>query len=195
VRRQSSVGGHSASSGSSSEWILSTMRAVTGLRLSGPEAPGSNTNSAWNSYQRSRVLMPNCVLGSVPLRVSFSKTKDIPCPCTTDSFKNAWSPPLTGSSTGYWRVIRRYAEHTAKKSSKSDPNWIGIKERRSVAVYVGDDTTDEDAFRALAGTGIGILVAHEPRPTAALYGLEDPREVSVFLERIITHESRRRVHS
>src|SRR3954466_13549685 len=33
--------------------------------------------------------------------------------------------------------------------------------------YLGDDLTDEDAFRALGDRGIGILVTDEPRETAA----------------------------
>lgn len=56
----------------------------------------------------------------------------------------------------------------------------------AVALYIGDDTTDEDAFRAVTDTGIGVLVANEPRPTAAIYGLKDPEEVGRFLERIAT---------
>lgn len=51
-------------------------------------------------------------------------------------------------------------------------------------VYVGDDTTDEDAFRAVAGRGSGILVAEEPRTTAASHALRDPGEVRRFLERL-----------
>jgi len=49
-------------------------------------------------------------------------------------------------------------------------------------VYLGDDTTDEDAFRALKGRGIGMLVAAEPRPSAADYRLRDTVEVRLFLE-------------
>jgi trehalose 6-phosphate phosphatase len=51
-------------------------------------------------------------------------------------------------------------------------------------LYIGDDVTDEDAFRAIAGKGIGILVAEEPRETAAAYRLRDPGEVRDFLERL-----------
>ena len=51
-------------------------------------------------------------------------------------------------------------------------------------LYIGDDVTDEDAFRAIAGDGIGILVSDTHRETAATYRLNDPEEVRVFLERL-----------
>jgi len=51
-------------------------------------------------------------------------------------------------------------------------------------LYIGDDVTDEDAFRAIAGKGIGILVHETDRATAAQYRLNDPDEVRVFLERL-----------
>ena len=52
------------------------------------------------------------------------------------------------------------------------------------ALYVGDDRTDEDAFEAVADDGAGILVAEEPRSSAARYWLRDPGEVRRFLEGI-----------
>jgi trehalose 6-phosphate phosphatase len=52
-------------------------------------------------------------------------------------------------------------------------------------IYLGDDVTDEDAFAAVAARGgIGILVAEQPRPTAASYLLRDPEEVRLFLEQL-----------
>lgn len=56
--------------------------------------------------------------------------------------------------------------------------------KETLPLYIGDDVTDEDAFRAVAGCGIGILVAEEPRETAATYRLRDPDEVRQFLERL-----------
>lgn len=49
---------------------------------------------------------------------------------------------------------------------------------RTVPLYVGDDITDEDAFRVVE---IGILVAEEPRETLASYSLRNPDEVRRFL--------------
>jgi trehalose 6-phosphate phosphatase len=55
----------------------------------------------------------------------------------------------------------------------------------AVLVYVGDDVTDEDAFRELRGRGIGVIVLGEDdRITAAEYSLSDTEEVSTFLERL-----------
>ncbi|MEJ2232354.1 MAG: trehalose-phosphatase [Syntrophobacterales bacterium] len=50
-----------------------------------------------------------------------------------------------------------------------------------VAAYLGDDLTDEDAFRAIKGKGIGILVREELRPTAADLWIEPPEELLTFL--------------
>jgi len=50
--------------------------------------------------------------------------------------------------------------------------------------YVGDDVTDEDAFRALRQRGIGIRVGEEAGATEASYQLADPEEVRCFLERL-----------
>jgi len=48
-------------------------------------------------------------------------------------------------------------------------------------IYIGDDRTDEDAFRALEQRGIGILVSEQSQPTAASYSLKNPAEIERFL--------------
>ena len=56
-----------------------------------------------------------------------------------------------------------------------------------VPLYLGDDVTDEDAFQALEGRGIGIFVADAEdlegadRPTAAKYILQSIHDVERFL--------------
>ncbi len=52
--------------------------------------------------------------------------------------------------------------------------------------YIGDDATDEDAFRAIEDRGIGIVVMNRPRPTRARYALKDPDAVGRFLEALRT---------
>jgi trehalose-phosphatase len=49
------------------------------------------------------------------------------------------------------------------------------------AAYLGDDQTDENAFRAIKGRGIAILVRPEPRPSVADIWLRPPEELSQFL--------------
>ena len=51
----------------------------------------------------------------------------------------------------------------------------------AVVAYLGDDLTDEDAFRALKGKGLTILVRPEPRPSEAEFWLKPPEELIEFL--------------
>lgn len=52
-------------------------------------------------------------------------------------------------------------------------------------IYIGDDRTDEDAFRALERCGVGILVSEKPTATAASYLLRNPSEVERFLRELV----------
>lgn len=58
----------------------------------------------------------------------------------------------------------------------------GIGDR--LPVYIGDDLTDEDAFRAMIGRGIGIIVGHHGAPTVATFRLSDVASVEDFLCRL-----------
>ncbi|XP_047974954.1 probable trehalose-phosphate phosphatase J [Salvia hispanica] len=54
-------------------------------------------------------------------------------------------------------------------------------------IYIGDDRTDEDAFKVLRerGQGSGILVSKIPKDTNASYSLQEPSEVMAFLRRLV----------
>ncbi|KAG4392326.1 hypothetical protein GLYMA_04G119700v4 [Glycine max] len=60
---------------------------------------------------------------------------------------------------------------------------LGLNCDDVLAIYVGDDRTDEDAFKVLkeANKGCGILVSRAPKESNAIYSLRDPSEVMEFL--------------
>jgi len=57
-----------------------------------------------------------------------------------------------------------------------------------IPFYIGDDVTDEDAFKALKGKGIGIAVQDHPKPTFAQYTLKDPKSVQKFLRLLVNED-------
>lgn len=62
---------------------------------------------------------------------------------------------------------------------------LGLDGADVLPLFLGDDVTDEDAFAAVASRGgLGLLVADQPRPTAAAYRLRDPEEALELLTRL-----------
>jgi alpha,alpha-trehalase len=66
---------------------------------------------------------------------------------------------------------------------------VELERGNALPIFIGDDRTDEDAFRALESRGVGILVSEQPQTTAASYWLKDPVEVERFL-RALTDDLR-----
>jgi len=58
---------------------------------------------------------------------------------------------------------------------------LGEMNPDTVAAYLGDDNTDEHAFRAIQDRGLSVLVRTKWRPTAARVWLKPPEELIEFL--------------
>jgi trehalose 6-phosphate synthase/phosphatase len=61
---------------------------------------------------------------------------------------------------------------------------LGSGNGSALPVFLGDDVTDEDAFRAIAQRGIGIVVAAAPCSSHAHYALHDVAEVQTLLQKM-----------
>ncbi|HSK98280.1 MAG TPA: trehalose-phosphatase [Euzebyales bacterium] len=63
---------------------------------------------------------------------------------------------------------------------------LDLDDRAHAPIYVGDDITDEDAFAAIADTGIGIVVAGDAdRDTRAVLRLDEPDETVALLDLVV----------
>jgi len=51
--------------------------------------------------------------------------------------------------------------------------------------YIGDDVTDEDAFRIIRTRGTGILVSEEPRASAADFRVSSPKQVQELFQKLL----------
>ena len=70
-------------------------------------------------------------------------------------------------------------------------NQLGLNQPGVLPLYLGDDTTDEDAFQALKNHGVSIYVGAPDKPTQADYFLQDPDEVKQFFQILIQQLKRR----
>ncbi|CAI0546684.1 unnamed protein product [Linum tenue] len=63
---------------------------------------------------------------------------------------------------------------------------LGLSNSDVLPVYIGEDRTDEDAFKVIQrrGQGYPIIVTSIPKDTKASYSLIDPSEVLTFLLRL-----------
>ncbi|MBU1888114.1 MAG: trehalose-phosphatase [Candidatus Omnitrophica bacterium] len=57
---------------------------------------------------------------------------------------------------------------------------------KALPIYIGDDVTDTDAFRALKGKGVSIFVGKPEKNIKADYYLKDTKEVARFLGQLLS---------
>ncbi len=89
-----------------------------------------------------------------------------------DRLRRAWPAKVV---TG-----KEVVEFTIGVADKGDAlRTLRHRSAATVAVYLGDDVTDEDAFAALAPGDVGVKVG--PGPTSATHRVESPEAVTDFL--------------
>jgi trehalose-phosphatase len=64
-------------------------------------------------------------------------------------------------------------------------NALGLEWNETSVVYIGDDVTDEFAFRTITTRGTAILVSDESRHSAADFRVSSVKEVKKIFEKII----------
>lgn len=62
-------------------------------------------------------------------------------------------------------------------------NWI-LKKKKAFPLYIGDDVTDVDAFRAIRDRGVSVFVGKPKKGISADYFVRNPREVEKFLKKL-----------
>lgn len=94
-----------------------------------------------------------------------------------------WTPLLAGTSLRLLpfdgglelRVTRPHKGDAVQAIRQSLPGDARV-------AYLGDDATDEDAFRSIGPDGLAVLVRAEHRATAASIWLRPPEELLMFLD-------------
>ena len=113
-----------------------------------------------------------------------------------DEIRTQVMPKLSLIAEGWGLILQDFdggLELRVPGRNKGDAVRTILEEMRpdAVVAYLGDDSTDEDAFKSIKGRGIGILVRKELRPTAADIWLTPPDELLEFLSNWIPESGRK----
>lgn len=103
------------------------------------------------------------------------------------SFKSSIVNTLTPMAERYSLELRNFDGGMELRAPGMDKGLVVQKilseSAKAVVCYLGDDLTDEDAFRALGSKGLSVLVNLDKRLTSADLWLRPPDELLDFLHR------------
>ena len=94
-----------------------------------------------------------------------------------------WQPVAAGGGVGLERVDGGVELRlSGRNKGTAVLSLVSEAPPGTLAVFVGDDVTDEDAFEVVREWGFGVRVGADDRPTLATGRLPDCASVAVFLE-------------
>jgi trehalose-phosphatase len=104
-----------------------------------------------------------------------------------EKMREAWAPHAEGELS--LLPFDGGLELRARARNKGDAvtDVLARSAPGTACAYLGDDLTDEDAFRAIRDKGLAVLVREKHRSTAAELWLSHPRELTAFFERWHLH--------
>jgi len=100
-------------------------------------------------------------------------------------FLQKWSAPAEAAGLALKEFDGGIELRVTVKNKGDAVNTIlsEVDQDEAVAAYLGDDFTDEDAFRAIKERGLSVLVRREFRETEADIWLQPPEDLLQFLHR------------
>jgi len=172
-----------------------------GFRISGPEGiemQHEETHSLLPQLEHlSELLENNRELSTVGIEIERKHM------AITVHYRNAPKGSHRTVSRVVREIIRPYKDFKAGRGKKiieirpavpwhkgRAVDWIlkkfeEIDQANYVPIYLGDDLTDEDAFKAIADTGLGVIVGEHDHPSAAHCRLDNVQEVQKLLHHLL----------
>ena len=95
---------------------------------------------------------------------------------TAEKWKSRWQ-------TTHGKMVFEIQPRVDFSKGKAVREILKASSRNTLPIYVGDDQTDEDAFREVKGRGITVFVGPGWLTSEAEYYLQHPLEVQEFLRR------------
>ncbi len=113
------------------------------------------------------------------------------CQQLEKTLRNAWSPLTKGIDLEVHSFDGGLELRCAGFHKGEAVRQVLAECGQNVSVaYLGDDLTDEDAFKALKGKGLSVLVRETYRDTLADYWLQPPADLIHFLQNWLSFSSK-----
>lgn len=126
------------------------------------------------------------------LSVHYRQVEDSQSPAVKSALESVVSPALSAGKVRITTGKKVYEVRPAVDWDKGKAIELLLEKHgsrgkaKALPIYLGDDLTDEDGFRAIERhRGISIFVGDETTSSVAPYFLRSPEEVAGFLERLL----------